>query len=166
MTDDRRYGCVVPVLLVAVFWLAASFLSGGAFAQTPNPVTPGYQICNTNDPGNTHCSFVPNGGSAVTNCSGTVATGGTAQPLFTAAQYHIGFVVEVGANDSNTDALYFSDGPTTTTPTAGDGKSLSLAPSTATAPGGSFTAPSTFPANVAYFINGATTGDKYKCRVW
>lgn len=30
-----------------------------ASAQTPNPVTPGYQVCNTNDPGNTRCSFQP-----------------------------------------------------------------------------------------------------------
>jgi len=28
-------------------------------AQTPNPVTPGYQVCSVTDPGNTRCSFVP-----------------------------------------------------------------------------------------------------------
>lgn len=104
--------------------------------------------------------------SGITNCSGTIGTGGTAQPLFTAAQYKTGFILEIGANDSNIDSLYFSDGATTTTPAAADGKSWSIGPSTSTVPGGSFTSPSNFPVGVAYFINGATTGDKYKCRVW
>jgi hypothetical protein len=106
----------------------------------------------------------PNAFSLI-NCGGSISTGGTAQPLFTASQYKHGFIVEVGTNDS-TDSLYFSDGPTTTTPGAGVAGSWSVAPSTTTIPGGSFSSPLNFPVAQAYFINGATTGDKYKCRVW
>lgn len=31
----------------------------GVHAQGPNPVLPGYQVCNTSDPGNTRCSWNP-----------------------------------------------------------------------------------------------------------
>jgi hypothetical protein len=102
----------------------------------------------------------------VVDCGGSIATGGTAQPLFTAAQFKHGFILLVGANDSNTDAIYFSDGSTTTTPGAGVAGSKSVSPSTSTAPGGSFTSPLNFPVGVSYYVNAATTGDKYKCWVW
>lgn len=105
-------------------------------------------------------------GSIVVDCGGSITTGGTAQQLFKASQIRNGFWVEVGANDSNTDPIYFADGPTTKTPGAGVAGSASLAPSTSSAPGGSFLSPINYPIGVDYYINGATTGDRFKCRVW
>lgn len=51
-------GCVsvivVMVMVLSLIWV------GAAFAQTPNPVTPGYQICVQPETGvATHCSFQP-----------------------------------------------------------------------------------------------------------
>lgn len=51
--NNRSTG--VTLLITGLVWLLASI----AMAQTPNPVTPGYQVCSTADPGNTHCSFQP-----------------------------------------------------------------------------------------------------------
>lgn len=53
MTKALRIPVGAFIIGLVLIW------ASGVFAQTPNPVTPGYQICNTNDPGNTHCSFQP-----------------------------------------------------------------------------------------------------------
>lgn len=42
---------------IYMIWFTLT-LFGTALAQTPNPVTPGYQVCNTNS-GITQCSFQP-----------------------------------------------------------------------------------------------------------
>lgn len=67
---------------LATFLLALLLAScaGDRFAraQTPNPVTPGYQICSTADAGNTHCSFQPvdlNHGLPVQDGAGADTTG-------------------------------------------------------------------------------------------
>lgn len=57
MNTQRQFGWGFSVLLSLALW--AGILASVALAQTPNPVTPGYQVCNTGDPGNTHCSFQP-----------------------------------------------------------------------------------------------------------
>lgn len=105
-------------------------------------------------------------GTVITNCGGTITAGGQAQQLFTAAQFKHGFLLEIGTNDSNTDPLYFADSTTTTTPGPGVAGSFSIAASSSTLPGGSFSSPLNMPVGVTYYINGATTGDAYKCRVW
>lgn len=51
MSKFMRY-LLVASLLYLTGWALA-------YAQTPSPVTPGYQVCSTADPGNTHCSFQP-----------------------------------------------------------------------------------------------------------
>lgn len=53
-----RFWAIVACLLASMFGVLGLFLQQ-AHAQTPNPVTPGYQVCSTADPGNTHCSFQP-----------------------------------------------------------------------------------------------------------
>lgn len=55
----RGIGRFINVHSLIVALILAVFAWGAATAQTPNPVTPGYQICSTVDPGNTHCSFQP-----------------------------------------------------------------------------------------------------------
>lgn len=54
--DQRQFGWGFPLLVSLALWVG---LLGVALAQTPNPVTPGYQVCRTTDPGNTQCSFQP-----------------------------------------------------------------------------------------------------------
>lgn len=100
--------------------------------------------------------------STIHDCGGSITTGGTAQQIITSGQFLHGFLIQVGVNDSNTDPLYFSD--TTTTPGAGVAGSFSLNPSTTTTAGGSFSTPLNYPVGNPIYINGATTGDKYKCR--
>lgn len=73
-----------PGLLVAFLVAAAYDLR----AQTPNPVTPGYQVCSVADPGNTRCSFVPEfdcSNSAVV----TVAAAATTQIVALTAEQRI-----------------------------------------------------------------------------
>lgn len=102
--------------------------------------------------------------STIHDCGGSIATGGTAQQAITSVQYLHGFLLQVGINDSNTDPIYFSD--TTITPGAGVAGSFSLNPSTSISAGGSFSSPSNYPVGSAIYVNGATTGDKFKCRYW
>lgn len=47
------------VVLIAIVMLVAVFGGRRAFAQTPTPVTPGYQICQSTQTGSTQCSFQP-----------------------------------------------------------------------------------------------------------
>lgn len=171
--SNKIFLTIVVFLLVSLFGVLANF-ANAAPARNPCYITGSAipsQFNNCVDVGISSplpvvISSPPVSTTAVVNCGGSITTGGTAQPLFTAAQFKQGFFIQIGANDSNTDSLYFSDGTTTVTPGAGVAGSMSIGPSTATAPGGSFTSPLNFPVGVAYFINGATTGDKYKCRVW
>lgn len=106
------------------------------------------------------------GGSSSTllDCGGSITAGGTAQLAISATQNKNGFLLEVGVNDSNTDPIYFS--ATSITPGAGVAGSFSLNPSSTTAAGGSFTSPVSYPKGVNVYVNGATTGDKFKCNVW
>lgn len=55
----REIGRFINMHSLIVVFMLAFFAWGAAMAQTPNPVTPGYQVCSTADPGNTHCSFQP-----------------------------------------------------------------------------------------------------------
>lgn len=74
--DQRQFGWGVPILLSLALWVV--LLTGGAaLAQTPNPVTPGYQVCNISDPGNTHCSFQPVDATHGLPVVGTAPTPGT-----------------------------------------------------------------------------------------
>lgn len=50
---ELRAGVLAFLLGLALMWPWA------VKAQTPTPVTPGYQICRTVDSGNTQCSFQP-----------------------------------------------------------------------------------------------------------
>lgn len=53
MNRTRWTTTLVLALIYLVLW------SFSVHAQTPNPVTPGYQVCRATDPGNTQCSFQP-----------------------------------------------------------------------------------------------------------
>ena len=100
---------------------------------------------------------------AITDCSGSITTGGVSQSVITVSQFTKGFILEVGQGDSNTDSICFSF--TSTNATCGNAGVYSLNPSTATAAGGSFSTPNWFPISLNVYIYGATTGDKFKCSV-
>lgn len=119
---------------------------------------------NFSGPGGSMLTAITGLTSANHDCGGSITTGGTAQQAISGAQNVHGFLLQVGVNDSNVDPIYFSD--TTTTPGAGIAGSLSLNSSTSTAAGGSFSTPLNYPTGTAIYVNGATTGDKFKCRYW
>lgn len=105
--------------------------------------------------------YPPVGAQAV-NCSVTSATG-SATRIITAAQHKQGFVLQVGAGDSNTNPVYFSY--TNTSPTAGGTGVFTLNPSTATTAGGSWVSPNNFPVGVDIWAI-ATAATALKCLVW
>lgn len=109
-------------------------------------------------------AIYPPVGNRVTDCGGSITVGGTPQRIITAAQFTQGFIIEIGANDSNTNPFYFSD--SSINPGSGVAGSLSLNPSTATTSGGSFTTPNNYPVQADVWANSASNGDKFKCRVW
>lgn len=91
-----RHKLMMLAALIIVIGLAVFWFANRAHAQVgPNPVTPGYQICNTTDPGDTKCSFQPidashplpatftTGGTITGNASGT--TGAVVGTLAAAA---------------------------------------------------------------------------------
>lgn len=107
-------------------------------------------------------AIYPPVGAAPVNCSITSATG-SAQRIITAAQYKQGFILQVGANDSNTNPVYFSY--TNTSPTAGASGVFTLNPSTSTTAGGSWTSPNNMPVGVDIWVI-ATAATAFKCLVW
>lgn len=87
MKRKWELGTGVPVVTALFLWVLILSI-GAAFAQTPNPVTPGYQVC-TNASGVTRCSFqvvgsdnvlgvfgLPMGAKAVTSCGAESYTNG------------------------------------------------------------------------------------------
>ncbi len=98
----------------------------------------------------------------LTDCSGTIATGGAAQNAFTAAATRHGFTI---ANIDTSEVLWMSF--TTTAAASGTG-SYPLAPATATtfASLTSFTSPPGMGINTALSVIAATTSHKFSCTVW
>lgn len=98
----------------------------------------------------------------LTDCSGTIASGGTAQNAFTAAATRHGFTI---ANIDTTEVLWISF--TTTAAASGTG-SYPLGPADATVFTNlnSFTSPLGMGINTALSVIGATTSHKYTCTVW
>ena len=101
-----------------------------------------------------------------TDCSGTVATGGTAVNAFAAGATKHGFTI------ANTDSTTGSGEPLwisfTTTAAAGTAASYPLAAPTATTFAGlsSFTSPLGFGTNGALSVVAATNGHKFSCTYW
>lgn len=98
----------------------------------------------------------------VTNCSGTVTTGGTAQNAFAAATNRHSFIL---VNIDTTEVLWFSFTGTAAASALG---SFPLAPATATTFAGlsSFSAPIGMGVNTALSVVAATTAHKFTCAVW
>jgi hypothetical protein len=97
-----------------------------------------------------------------TACSGTVATGGTAQNAFTAQTTLHGFTI---ANIDTTEPLWISF--TTTAAASGtDSYPLPAATASTFAGFGSFTSPPGFSLNHALSVVAATNGHKYSCTWW
>jgi hypothetical protein len=98
----------------------------------------------------------------LTDCSGTIATGATAQNAFTANAGRHGFTI---ANIDTTEPLWISF--TTTAAASGTG-SYPLAPADATtfANLSSFTSPPGMGINTALSVVAATTSHKFTCTVW
>lgn len=97
-----------------------------------------------------------------TDCSGSVATGGTAQNAFAANAAIHGFTV---MNIDTTEVLWFSS--TATAAAAGAGSyPLPAATATTFAGAGSFTTPSGMGINTALSVVAATTGHKWSCTRW
>lgn len=98
----------------------------------------------------------------LTDCSGTIATGGTAQNAFTAAATRRGFTI---ANIDTTETLWISF--TGTAAASGTG-SYPLGPADVTlfTNLSSFTSPIGMGINTALSVVGATTAHKFTCTVW
>lgn len=58
--NQRQFGWGLPILVSLALWVVILLMGHAALAQTPAPVTPGYQIC-SNASGVTKCSFQPVG---------------------------------------------------------------------------------------------------------
>lgn len=100
--------------------------------------------------------------TTLTDCSGTIASGATAQNAFTASASRHGFTI---ANIDATEVLWISF--TTTAAASGTG-SYPLAPATATTFAGlsSFTSPVGMGINTALSVIATTTSHKFFCTVW
>lgn len=100
--------------------------------------------------------------TTLTDCSGTIAAGGTAQNAFTANAGRHGFII---ANIDTTEVMWVSF---TTTAAASGTASYPLAPATATTFAGlnSFTSPMGMGINTALSVIAATTSHKFSCTVW
>jgi len=100
--------------------------------------------------------------TTLTDCSGTITSGGTAQNAFTAAATRHGFTI---ANIDTTEVMWVSF---TTTAAASGTASYPLAPATATTFAGlsSFTSPIGMGINTALSVIAATTSHKFSCTVW
>jgi len=100
--------------------------------------------------------------TTLTDCSGTVTSGGTAQNAFTAAATRHGFTI---ANIDTSEVMWVSF---TTTAAANGTASYPLAPATATTFAGlsSFTSPIGMGINTALSVIAATTSHKFSCTVW
>lgn len=98
----------------------------------------------------------------LTDCSGTIASGGAAQNAFTASASRHGFTI---ANIDTTEPLWISF--TTTAAASGTGSyPLAAADATTFANLTSFTSPPGMGINTALSVIGATTSHKYTCTVW
>ncbi len=98
----------------------------------------------------------------LTDCSGTIASGATAQNAFTAASTRHGFTI---ANIDTTEPLWISF--TTTAAASGTGSyPLAAADATTFANLTSFTSPPGMGINTALSVIAATTSHKYSCTVW
>jgi hypothetical protein len=101
------------------------------------------------------------------NCSGTIASGGTAQLMLAASTNRHFYQVQ----NRSADMLAFSEFTTSASvlaPTValnGVGWALTPQGTTATA-GGSFSGPINYDPTGAVWIVGATTGDAYSCTAW
>lgn len=100
-----------------------------------------------------------------TNCSGTIATGGTAQNAFTAQTTLHGFTIANIDSGHNNEVMWISF---TTTAAASTAASYPLPAPTATsfAGFGSFTTPAGFGTNVAVSVIAATSGHIFSCTWW
>lgn len=102
----------------------------------------------------------------LTDCSGTITTGGTAQNAIAASSAIHGFVI------ANIDAASGSGEPVwmslTGTATAATAQSYPLPPPAVTTFAGnsSFTSPSGMATNHAVSVVAATTGHKFSCTYW
>ncbi len=98
----------------------------------------------------------------LSDCSGTITTGGAAQNAFAANAGRHGFTI---ANIDTTEVLWVSF--TTTAVASGTG-SYPLGPADATTFGSlsSFTSPLGMGINTALSVVGATTAHKFTCTVW
>lgn len=94
-----------------------------------------------------------------TDCSGTIASGGTAQNAFSAQAALHGFTIV----NLSTDPFWISF---TTTAAVGATQSYLLAAGSTTVQGGSFSTPLGFGMNTALSVIAATTSDKYSCTRW
>jgi hypothetical protein len=104
--------------------------------------------------------LLQNSNLTVTDCSGTVATGGTAVNAIAAQTTLHGFTL---MNIDTTEGLWMS---LTGTATASTGGSYFLQAATASAQGGSFTTPFGLGTAHAVSVVAATNGHKFSCTWW
>jgi len=127
--------------------LLALALLAGASVASAQPVVPG---------------AAPSRVPAPTNCSGTIASGGTAQLLLAANPSRSFYQIQ----NRSADMLAFSERSATPT-VALNGVGFVLTPQATTATaGGTYTSPAGYVPSTAIFIVGATTGDAFECTAW
>lgn len=134
-------GPVIGIFAGWAFALAIMLFCGAAYAQVPTSVQGA-------------------GNVRPIDCSGTIASGGVAQNLFSATNNLRGFFV---MNLDTTNPLCIAFNGTASCAAAG---TYSLVPGGATTPGGSFSSPLGFGTNIAPSVVGASTGHKYSCTKW
>ena len=124
----------------------------------PNTIANSVAVC---DPWNPQsCSRLS--GVTPTDCSGSIAVGGTAQNAFTASTTRQGFMI---ANIDTSEVLWISFTGTASPSGAG---SYPLAPATVTTFAGlsTFVTPPGFSVGTALSVVGATGAHKYTCTTW
>jgi len=100
----------------------------------------------------------------ITNCSGTITTGGTAQKIITFSSTAPIHFIQI--QNQSIDLMAFSEALMTTTPAVSTNNAWTLNPSSATTAGGSYTSPTNYVPTSDVWINAATTGDKFTCVWW
>jgi hypothetical protein len=155
---SAQTGTIIAANQDVTSWHGTALGAPSAYGTSPGTVTvPGVNAFVTNSP-------TTNGASNVTatDCSGTVATGGTAVNAFTAQTTLHGFTI---FNTNTAEVMWISFTTTAAASTAGS-YPIPAATATTFAGGGSFTSPPGFGLNHALSVVAATSAHSFSCTWW
>lgn len=155
---SAQTGTIIAANQDVTSWHGTALGAPSAYGTSPGAVTvPGVNAFVTNSP-------TTNGASNVTatDCSGTVATGGSAVNAFTAQTTLHGFTI---FNTNTSEVMWISFTTTAAASTAGS-YPIPAATATTFAGGGSFTSPPGFGLNHALSVVAATSAHSFSCTWW